>query len=94
VLIIWAATGGHLDDIPVEHVRRFEADLLRFVEASHPGILNTIREKKTLTDELKGEMLQALNDLKATWQERALNPQPEPPGLPEAGRTAVAATNA
>src|SRR6059036_2035979 len=44
VLIIWAATTGQIDDIPVEHVRRFEADFQRFVGSSHPGILNAIRE--------------------------------------------------
>jgi F-type H+-transporting ATPase subunit alpha len=80
VLIIWAATGGHLDDIPVERVRAFEADFTRFIETSHPGILNTIREKKALGDELKAELKQVVTDFKSTWQERALNPQPEPPG--------------
>src|SRR3989440_9627426 len=79
VLIIWAATSGQLDDIPVEHARRFEADFLRFVETSHPGILNTIREKKMLGDDLQEEMKQAVADFKETWKEAALNPQPEPP---------------
>ena len=83
VLIIWAATGGQIDDIPVEHARRFEADFLRFVETSHPGILNAIREKKTLGDDLKAEMKQAVADFKETWKEAALNPQPEPPGTPQ-----------
>ena len=66
--------------MPVEHARRFEADFLRFVETSQPGILNAIREKKALTDEIKGELVSAVNDFKSAWQERALNPQPEPPG--------------
>jgi F-type H+-transporting ATPase subunit alpha len=79
VLIIWAATGGHLDDIPVERVREFEADFIRFVETSHPGILNTIREKKALGDELKTELKQVVTDFKASWQDRAFNPQPDPP---------------
>jgi F-type H+/Na+-transporting ATPase subunit alpha len=90
VLIIWAATSGQLDDIPVDQVRRFETDFTRFIEKSQPGIINTIREKKTLGDDLKNEMKQAVNDFKATWQERALNPQPEPPGQPEAAKTAAA----
>ena len=90
VLIIWAATGGHLDDIPVDQVRRFEADFIRFVESSHPGILNTIREKKALSDELKTELKQVVNDFKATWQERAFNPQPDPPSDPT--KAAVATT--
>jgi F-type H+-transporting ATPase subunit alpha len=91
VLIIWAATSGQLDDIPVDQVRRFETDFTRFVETSQPGILNTIREKKTLSDELKNEMKQSINDFKATWQERAFNPQPDPPADPT---KAVAAAKA
>ena len=94
VLILWAATSGQLDDIPVEQVRRFEADFQRFIEASHPGTLNAIREKKSLTDEIKNELVQAVNDFKASWQERAFNPQPDPPADPTkaepAGTTAAA----
>jgi F-type H+-transporting ATPase subunit alpha len=94
VLILWAATSGQLDDIPVDQVRRFEADFLRFVETSHPGTLSAIREKKSLTDEIKGELVQAVTDFKASWQERAFNPQPDPPADPTkaepAGTTAAA----
>jgi F-type H+-transporting ATPase subunit alpha len=54
VLIIWAATSGKLDDIPVDQARRFEADFVRFVETSHPATLSALREKKALTDEIKG----------------------------------------
>jgi F-type H+-transporting ATPase subunit alpha len=80
VLIIWAATSGKLDDIPVDQARRFEADFLRFVETSQPATLAAIREKKSLTDEIKADLERVVSDFKAAWQERALNPQPEPPG--------------
>jgi F-type H+-transporting ATPase subunit alpha len=69
VFVIWAATNGHLDDIPVEQVRRFEGDLMRFMENSHPGVLNAIREKKALGEEITKDMLQSLNDFKASWKE-------------------------
>ncbi|HEY3167580.1 MAG TPA: F0F1 ATP synthase subunit alpha, partial [Candidatus Binatia bacterium] len=71
VLIIWAAINGHTDDVPVENVRRFEADLLRFVENSHPGLLQTIREKKAISDEIKADLEQALTDFKERWAEEA-----------------------
>jgi len=87
VFIIWAATTGQLDDIPVEDVRRFEADLMRFIENSHPGLLNTIREKKALSDEIRNEMAQVVGDFKGTW--RGFNPQPDPPRIEPA--TTVAA---
>jgi len=84
VLIIWAATTGQMDDIPVEHARRFESDFLRFVETSHPGILSAIREKKSLTDEIKNDMKQAVADFKDTWKEAALNPQADQRAIPQA----------
>jgi F-type H+-transporting ATPase subunit alpha len=69
VLIIWAASNGFTDDIAVDQLRRFETDLLRFVENSHPGLLHSIAEKKTLTDEIKSDLKQALTDFKDQWGE-------------------------
>jgi F-type H+-transporting ATPase subunit alpha len=69
VLVIWTATNGYVDDIPVENVRRFETELLRFAENSHPGLLQAIREKKTITDEIKADLTQALKDFKDRWTE-------------------------
>ena len=69
VVEIWAAINGYLDDIPVENVRRFEAGLLKFVENSHPGLLQAIREKKAVTDEIKADLQQALKDFKDRWTE-------------------------
>src|SRR6476469_3560181 len=69
VLVIWAATNGFTDDIPVEDVRRFETGLLKFVESSHPGLLADIAEKKTLTDEIKKDLKQVLEDFTHMWKE-------------------------
>jgi F-type H+-transporting ATPase subunit alpha len=69
VLVIWAATNGHVDDVPVEQVQRFEGELLRFVENSHPGVLQSINEKKSLTDEIKADLTQVLADFKDRWNE-------------------------
>ena len=71
ILGIWAASNGYADDVPVEEVRNFEAELLKFVENSHPGVLEAIREKKTLTDEILSDLKQVLSDFKETWAERA-----------------------
>src|SRR6185437_13350886 len=46
VLVIWAANNGFTDDLAVDDVRAFEAELIRFIENSHPGILQALREKK------------------------------------------------
>jgi F-type H+-transporting ATPase subunit alpha len=70
VLVIWAATNGHVDDVPIENVRRFEAELLQFVENSHPGLLQAIREKKALNEEITADLKQALADFKESWKDR------------------------
>ena len=71
MLVIWAANNGYTDDVPVADVRTFEAELLRFVENSHPGILQALREKKAVTDEIQKDLEQSLKDFKETWAERA-----------------------
>ena len=70
VLVIWAATNGYTDDIAIEDVREFEGELVNFVENSHPGLLNNIREKKSLTDEIKADLQQVLKDFKDMWKEK------------------------
>ena len=66
VLVIWSATNGYTDDVPLDQIRRFETELLRFVENSQPGLLANMREKKAVNDDIKAEMKQALEDFKAT----------------------------
>jgi F-type H+-transporting ATPase subunit alpha len=68
VMIIWAATNGYIDDVAIENVRRFEADLQKFVENSHPGVLAAISKQKNLTDEIKKDLKQVLEDFKASWK--------------------------
>ncbi len=70
VLVIWAANNGYLDDVAVESARAFEAELLRFVENSHPGVLQKLREKKAIDSDTEAELHQCLKDFKDVWGER------------------------
>jgi F-type H+-transporting ATPase subunit alpha len=89
VLVIWAASNGYADDISVEDVRTFEAELLRFVENSHPGLLQAIREKKSLTDEIKKDLEQVLTDFKENWSERRSSGSTIVPATAETVRVGV-----
>jgi F-type H+-transporting ATPase subunit alpha len=71
VLLIWAATNGHTDDVPVEQIGKLESELLRFFENSRPGVLQSLREKKAVTDEIKNDLEQALKEFKEVWAEKA-----------------------
>jgi F-type H+-transporting ATPase subunit alpha len=64
VVIIYAGTNAFLDDLPVEQCRQFEAELYKFLDNSKPGILQAIREKKTLDDDLKKQIGDALKEFK------------------------------
>ena len=67
ILIIFAGTSGFLDDLPVDQVRDFEAELYEYVDATNPGLLRTIMEKKTLDDTLKAQMTKTIKECKETF---------------------------
>jgi len=97
VLIIWAATNGYVDDVPVEQVRRFESELLHFVENSHPGLLQSIREKKALNDDIKADLTQALKDFKGNFSNETMvaqRPMNAPVGGTGDGNGSLASTPA
>jgi F-type H+-transporting ATPase subunit alpha len=67
ILIIYAGTNGFLDDLPVDQVRDFEAELYKYVDATTPGLLRSIMEKKVLDDNLKAEMTKIIKECKETF---------------------------
>jgi F-type H+-transporting ATPase subunit alpha len=66
VFMVWTVTNGLADDIDVADLRRFEEDIFKFIEGSHPSVLSTIRDKKTIDDDLKAAMREAVEDFKST----------------------------
>jgi F-type H+-transporting ATPase subunit alpha len=64
IMIIFAGTGGFLDDLAVEEIRAFEDELHKYVDAMTPGLLQAIMEKKVLDDALKAEMTKVLTEFK------------------------------
>jgi F-type H+-transporting ATPase subunit alpha len=61
VVSVFAGTGGYLDDVPVEDVKRFEAELHAYVDARHGGILDSIRTTGNFDSD---ELASALNAFK------------------------------
>jgi F-type H+-transporting ATPase subunit alpha len=64
VVIVYAGTNGMLDDLPVEQVRQFETELHAFLDSTHGALLQAIREKKALDDQLKGQVNTVLKEFK------------------------------
>jgi len=64
VVSIFLGTGGHLDSVPVEDVRRFETELLDHMRASEQKMLATIRDTQKLTDETADALTEIINHFK------------------------------
>lgn len=64
VISIFLGTGGHLDSVPVEDVRRFETELLDHIRASEENLLSTIRDTQKLTEETEEALTKVINHFK------------------------------
>ena len=64
VMILYAATNGYLDDVPVEKIRAFEVAFQRYMDASHPNISRQIAESKDIAGETEEGLKRAIEDFK------------------------------
>jgi F-type H+-transporting ATPase subunit alpha len=64
VVSIFLGTGGHLDSVPVEDVKRFEAELLDHMRASEEGFLEGIRKSQKISDEEEDKLTEIINHFK------------------------------
>ena len=66
VSIMFAATNGYMDDVPVEKVMDFEDAFHTFMADSQSSILDEIIEKKQLDDDLSKSLGEAIDSFKKT----------------------------
>lgn len=64
VIVIFTAVNGYLDDLPLDKVRRFEEDFLKFMHSAKPEISKEIAEKGVLGDELIDKLKSAILEFK------------------------------
>ncbi|ANU20191.1 F0F1 ATP synthase subunit alpha [Planococcus plakortidis] len=65
VVIFYALTRGFLDDIPVQDITRFEAELTSWLDTNHTNVLDTIRTTQGLPSD--DEFAAAINEFKHTF---------------------------
>ncbi len=68
VMVLFAATQGFIDDIPVESVKKFEQEFLRYINDRKADIKKEIGEKKAIDDALKAKLISAVEDFKKGFQ--------------------------
>jgi F-type H+/Na+-transporting ATPase subunit alpha len=64
---LYLVTKGHLDEIAVEDVRRFEAEFHAFLDANHQDVLKDIVDKKELKEDNEKKLLEAIAAFKKSF---------------------------
>ncbi len=73
VAIIWAASNGYVDDVPVEKVRDFEIELVKFLETGGTAALSAMREnpKAGIDADIKAKLTAMLDEFKQRYNAQA-----------------------
>jgi F-type H+-transporting ATPase subunit alpha len=64
VAVLYALTRGHVDDIPVEAISRFEREFLSYLESEGKEVGEAILKEKALTEEVEGLLKNHLETFK------------------------------
>jgi F-type H+-transporting ATPase subunit alpha len=68
VAMLFAATNGFLDDMPVNRIQLFEAELYEFLDRqADGGVLAKIRETKDLSDDTVAALKKSLTEFKGNF---------------------------
>jgi F-type H+-transporting ATPase subunit alpha len=66
VIIFFALSNGYLDNVPVDRVASFEAELYNYLDSQQEAILKEINKAKELSDDLTVKLKTALDNYKST----------------------------
>jgi len=64
VLLIFAGTHGHLDDIPVNRIKEFEKAFLDYMDSQGKEVINVIRTGEKLSDETQKKLTELITEFK------------------------------
>ncbi|MBN1299787.1 MAG: F0F1 ATP synthase subunit alpha [Melioribacteraceae bacterium] len=68
VVSVFSGTQGFLENIPVSDVKRFEKELLEYIDLNSPNIYKEIKETKALSDELVGKIKNTLEEFMSKFK--------------------------
>ncbi len=68
VVSIYAATRGHMDDVPVDNISDFETKLLDFMRDRRSDVMNKLRETNDLTSEVEEGIKSAIAEFKKGYK--------------------------
>ncbi|MDF1825486.1 MAG: F0F1 ATP synthase subunit alpha [Verrucomicrobiales bacterium] len=68
VCVLWAIQNGHFDNVSVAHIKDCQQKMMEFLTTRKDGLLGLIRDEKALTDQVKEELAQAIEDFKSGYK--------------------------
>lgn len=68
VMILFAGANGYLDEWPVEAVSEYERQMLEFMKSRHRDLLDELKNKGDISDELDKKLREALDEFKGIFQ--------------------------
>ena len=68
VLVLYAGTHGYLDSIRVEDVQAYEKQVLAFMRAEYPSVLEELQNKNEWTEELEKKVADVLEKFKTVFK--------------------------
>ncbi len=68
VASIFAATKGYMDDVPVDQVRRFESEMLAYLRDVKSTVLNSLKDKKVIDNDVEAGLKEAIEAFKKSFQ--------------------------
>src|SRR5437667_2498851 len=74
IAIIFSGTNGLLDDLEMADCGPFEQYLYRLLDASHLALLQKIRDRKTIDDEIKSELQKIIKEAKERFKNERARP--------------------
>ncbi len=69
VAVMWALTNGYLDEVAIKKIREWEKGFCSYIEKSGKALLEDIKKKKELDEELEGKLKQLVEDYANLFKE-------------------------
>jgi F-type H+/Na+-transporting ATPase subunit alpha len=68
VMVIFAGTNGYADNVPLDRMKKWEAEVLRYLATSHPELGKDIAAAMRINGDTEAKLREALVSFQSTWQ--------------------------
>ena len=74
IMSIFLGTEGYLDEVPLEDIETVNNDFLAFMDAGHSQVVNDLKEKPELTDQIREALKSAIDEFIKTIKKEESTP--------------------